>query len=218
MFYLDVTKFSLTTKSVSVGALKTYTVKITPSDGLNYLSKNFRSEKEVNNAISRVESIKKSIINSVSTENTYNKLLKVHNMLVNSIEYDQTCNKPNTHNIYGALVEKQVVCEGYAKAYKYILDSLNIECILVNGSGINSSNETEAHMWNYVKLNGSWYGIDVTWDDPIIIGGYVSNNLRHDYFLKGSTNFIHSHYPSGKISDSGMLFDIPKLSTNDFNN
>ena len=92
-----------------------FTVKITPSNGSNYLSKGFRSEKEVDNAIFKVESVKKSIIQSLANETTYAKLLKVHNMLVNSIEYDQTYNTPNTYNIYGALVEKRVVCEGYAK-------------------------------------------------------------------------------------------------------
>ena len=86
-------------------------------------------------------------------------------------------------------------CEGYEKSFKYILDSLNIENILVSGTATNSSGEIESHMWNYIKLNNNWYGVDVTWDDPIIIGGFSKNNLRHDYFLKGYTTFNKSHIP-----------------------
>lgn len=216
LFYIDISKISLNIKSISIGPLKTYTVEIAPVNNKNYLYSSFNSEQEVDNAIAMVENRKNNIVNTVSNENVYNKILKVHDMLVNSIKYDTTLSKENTHNIYGALVQKQVVCEGYAKAFKYILDSLNIECILVCGNATNSSNQTESHMWNYVKLNDTWYGVDVTWDDPIIIGGSNGNNLRHDFFLKGQNSFLNSHYASGKISDTGKLFSIPTLANKNF--
>jgi len=210
LFYIDLTKFSLNTTCVSLGPIKTYTVQIVPIDNKNYLQSNFSSKQEVDIAISKVENIKKDIIKSIENKSVYNKLKTVHDLLVNTIKYDT--NGLNSYNIYGALVENIVVCEGYAKAFKYILDGLNIDCILVVGTASNSSSQTESHMWNYVKLNDAWYGVDVTWDDPIIIGGNQSNNLRHDYFLKGSYVFNDSHLPSGKISDSGMYFSIPQLS------
>jgi len=150
----------------------------------------------------------------LAKESNENSLVKSH--MLYGLEYDTTLNQTNTHNIYGAFVENQVVCEGYAKAFKYIMDDLNIECILVSGVATNSSGKEEAHMWNYVKLNDSWYGIDVTWDDPIINGGTYKNNLRHDYFLKGYYTFIESHMVSGKISESGMLFSLPTLSSSHY--
>ena len=202
---------TLTITSTSLGPLSTYTVKIEPIDNKNYLIDCYASELDVNNAISKVETIKNNAINEVINDNDYNKILKIHNMLVNSIEYNSSLDADNSHNIYGALVNRKTVCEGYAKSFKYILDSLNIECILVSGIATNSSGETESHMWNYVKLDDSWYGVDVTWDDPIIVGGFTKNNIRHDYFLKGKSTFIKSHSPSGKISDTGMLFKLPSL-------
>lgn len=213
LFYIDITKITLIIKSTSIGPLITYTVSISPTDNSNYLSNHFSSETEVDIAISKVENIRNNAISSIATLNDYDKILSIHDSLANSLEYDSTLNKTHTHNIYGALVQKKVVCEGYAKAFKYILDGLNIENILVSGTGTNSSGETESHMWNYVKLNGNWYGVDVTWDDPIIIGGISKNNIRHTYFLKGSSTFIKSHEPSGSISDTGMLFKLPSLST-----
>lgn len=216
LFYIDITKLSLNTKCISIGNIKNYTVKIAPSDNKNYLNSNFKSEPEVNRAINEIKNIKKEIINTVSNYSTYNKIKEIHNILVNSIEYDSTYKKSNTHNIYGALVEKKVVCEGYAKAFKYLMDELEIECILVSGNAYNDSNEPESHMWNYVKLNNEWYGVDVTWDDPIINGGSIKNNLRHDYFLKGYYAFVDTHSPSGKITEDGMLFKIPNLSYSNF--
>ena len=217
LFYLDLTKILLNTKCISLGTLKTYTVEISPKDGKNYLSNEYKSEFDVDNAIKKVENARADIINTISAQDTaYEKIKKVHDKLVNSIEYDQTFSKNNIHNIYGALVEKEVVCEGYAKAFKYMLDSLGFECILVSGNATNYANETEPHMWNYVKLDDLWYGVDVTWDDPIIIGGFTSNNLRHTYFLKGYRSFFSSHEPNGKLSDNGMLFILPSLSIDNY--
>jgi len=213
LFYLDLSKFSLNTKCISIGAFKTYTVEISPNNN-NYLHSNFNSNQKVNTAIKAAENIKNNVLNTIYDYSTYDKIKYVHDMLVNSIEYDS--NAKNIHNIYGALVEKKVVCEGYAKAFKYLMDELDIECILVSGTATNNSGDSESHMWNYVKLTNSWYGVDVTWDDPIINGGTYKDNLRHDYFLKGRDTFIYSHNPDGKISSKGMLFSIPSLSINNY--
>jgi len=216
LFYIDLSKISLNIKSIAIGNIKTYTVEIVPKDNKNYLISDFNSSLEVEQAIEKVENIKNNIIASISNEEIYYKIKNVHDILVDSIEYDTTLNSSNTHNIYGALVNGKVVCEGYAKAFKYILNSLNIECILVSGTATNSNGETESHMWNYVKIDNSWYGVDVTWDDPIIIGGNNKNNLRHNYFLRGYRTFIDSHNYSGKISDTGIIFTLPSLSDKNY--
>lgn len=214
LFYIDLTKINLIIKYTTIGPKITYTVSLAPSDNKNYLYDNFSSEAQVNDAISNIENIKYATIKSLNGKSDYEKALYVHDALVNSLEYDSST--VNSHNIYGALVEKAAVCEGYAKAFKYILDDLNIECILVSGTATNSSGETESHMWNYIKLDGNWYGVDVTWDDPIVVGGYTKNIIRHDYFCKGSNVFNESHVVSNKISDEGKLFKIPTLANKNY--
>ena len=216
LFYIDITKIALIIKSSSIGSITTYTVTICPSDNHNYLSNEFNSEIEVNSAIQKVENIRTNTINSLYNLSDYDKVKNIHDALANSLEYDTTYSNSNTHNIYGALIQKNVVCEGYAKTFKYMLDELNIENILVSGTATNTTGKTESHMWNYVKLNGNWYGIDVTWDDPIIIGGTLKNNIRRDYFLRGFYTFNQSHSPSGKISDNGILFKLPTLSKENY--
>jgi transglutaminase/protease-like cytokinesis protein 3 len=94
----------------------------------------------------------------------------VHDYLVETIDYDSSLSKDNIYNIFGALISKECVCEGYAKSFKYLMDGLNIPCTMVIGKARNSSGNTESHAWNYVKIDEKWYAIDVTWDDPVVIG------------------------------------------------
>lgn len=216
LFYIDLTKISLVIQYTTIGPKTTYKVSLSPKNQHNYLCSQFQSETQVNKAIASVEKSKNAILQTLPNGSSYDKALKVHDILVKSLEYDSN-DKVNAHNLYGALVEKKVVCEGYAKAYKYILDSLDIECILVNGTAKNSSGQTESHMWNYIKLNDNWYGVDVTWDDPVIIGGGITKGIiRHNYFAKGSNVFSKSHVVSNRISDEGNTFSIPTLENKNF--
>lgn len=63
-------------------------------------------------------------------------------------------------NAYGALAEGSVVCEGYARAMQLLSGYAGLPCSLVTGTG-NGGN----HMWNQIKIGGSWYYLDLTWDD-----------------------------------------------------
>ena len=109
------------------------------------------------------------------------------------------------------------MCEGYAKAFQYIMNEVGIESAIVIGTGTNSKNETENHDWNYVKLNGQWYAVDVTWDDPIITGGGIlTDKAKYQYFLKGSKTINENHVLSGKFTDKGQIFEYPELSVEDY--
>ncbi len=218
LFYIDLSKISLIMKYKTIGLKTTYTVSLAPKDDKNYLQDDFKNEQQANEAIYKIENIRNNILQNISSnDNDYNKALKVHDILVNSLKYDSSDTNKHTHDIYGSLIEQKAVCEGYAKSFKYLLDSLNVECILVSGTATNSNGETESHMWNYIKLDGNWYGVDVTWDDPIIVGGYTGNTVRHNYFCKGSNIFDDSHIISRYISDGGNAFTIPTLSIQNYN-
>ena len=86
-------------------------------------------------------------------------------------DYDYTYGKATgSYNAYGALVKGCSVCEGYAKAYKYLLNSVDIECEIIVSA---------THAWNAVKLEDKWYYVDCTWDD---LGG---SKISYEYFLRG---------------------------------
>ena len=68
---------------------------------------------------------------------------------------------------YGALVDGETVCTGYAKAYKAICDYLGLECLMVNGT-----QDGVGHAWNMVMLDGVLYYVDCTYGDTGGGSGY----------------------------------------------
>lgn len=59
------------------------------------------------------------------------------------------------------------VCYGYATAMKVLLDRAGIDNAYIEGFARNGKNGSgEQHAWNAVKVNGSWYAVDPTWNDP----------------------------------------------------
>lgn len=213
LFYLDITKINLITETITRVFSVTYRVSI-GGNGKNYLSDEFANIEIVNAAIDDVETIKNDIKSRTGTDVIEN-LKIVHDYLVDTIEYDATSGK-NIYNIYGALIDKKSVCEGYARAYKTILDEIGIESIIVCGTGRNSAGETESHAWNYVKIEGIWYAIDVTWDDPVIIGNrYLTDTMKYSYFLKGSDEFFADHFEDGNIIGN-YNFAYPQISKTNY--
>lgn len=213
LFYIDITKINLITEITTRAFSTTYRISI-GGNGKNYLSEDFDGLSKVNSEISNIENIKNDIISKTGEDKVEN-LKIVHDYLVDTIEYDVEAGK-NVYNIYGALVDKQAVCEGYARTYKLILDELGIPCIIACGTGRNSSGETESHAWNYVQIDDNWYAVDVTWDDPVIIGnGSLTDTLKYRYFLVGSDEFFKDHFEDGNIA-AEFKFEYPTLSNTNY--
>ena len=218
IFYLSPNKMYLNIETITSSSGVSYNVYINNGNENNYFTDEFSSQTQVESAISQVEQVKNSIV-SRRSGNTYEDIKMVHDYLVDSMEYDTTISRNNIYDVYGALVNKVAVCEGYARSFKYILDEMGIPCVLVIGTGTNSRGETERHAWNYVQLQGIWYAVDSTWDDPVVVGGgTVSQSSRYKYFLKGSSEFYSDHTPSGQFTPGGKEFTYPSLSSSSFSN
>ena len=211
VFYLSPKKMYLNIETTTRGGVSTYDVYINSGNEANYLTEEFNSKAEVDQAIAQIEQVKNQILQN-KTGNTYEDIKMVHDYLVDNINYESSLSKENIYNIYGALVSRECVCEGYARAFKYLLDELNIPCIMVIGTGTNSQGETENHAWNYVQLNGNWYAVDTTWDDPVVIGGgNASEESRYKYFLVGREIIDQDHSPSGQFTEGGKIFSYPNV-------
>ncbi len=93
----------------------------------------------------------------------YDRELILHDALAEQITYvDGT----NAHNMYGALVEKKAVCEGYARAFQYLMYCSGTQCLMVEGMSVRpGGTKGESHAWNIVEIDGKYYHVDVTWDD-----------------------------------------------------
>ena len=84
------------------------------------------------------------------------------------------------------------VCDGYSRAVKVICDKLGIPAILDTGVA-SSGSHSEYHMWNRIKIDGTWYGFDCTWDDPIVKGknGVVSGYENENFLLVGKDTVVN---------------------------
>ena len=218
VFYLSPRKMYLNIETTTRGGDTTYNVYINSGNEANYLTEEFNSKESIDQAIVQIEQVKNQILQN-KTGNTYEDIKMVHDYLVDTISYESTISKDNIYNIYGALVNRECVCEGYARAFKYLLDELDIPCVMIIGTATNSQGETENHAWNYVQLNGKWYAVDTTWDDPVVVGGgTASEESRTKYFLVGRETIEQDHSPSGQFTEGGKIFSYPNISNEDYSN
>lgn len=210
-FFIDVTKINLKMRKTTYGKKVTYALSIAPADSNGYLANGLESRKKVHSILNEIKETRDNIVKSLNGID-YNKIMHAHDWIINNLDYEQNITNNNVYNLYGALIEKSAVCEGYAEALKYILDEVDIPCVLVSGTATNSEGKTERHEWNYVQLYGKWYAIDSTWDDPVVKGtGYVSDSIKHRYFLVGSNEMNKNHFPNGQMTESGQKFVYPTI-------
>lgn len=215
VFYLSPNKMYLNIETTTRGKKVTYYVYINSGEEANYLIDEFSSKEQIDRAMNQIEQIRNQILQNRSND-TYTNIKMVHDYLVENIEYDTTISKDNIYNIYGAMVNHEAVCEGYARSFKYLMDSLGIPCTLVIGNGTNTEGKTENHAWNYVQIGDKWYAVDSTWDDPVSSIGWISKSSRYRYFLKGSNDMVKDHTPSSQFTEGGKRFSYPPLSSSNY--
>lgn len=116
----------------------------------------------------------------------YAQELAVHDWMLAHGSYDSNRlsllpdfqENPNNDNPYGFLVDGKGICLGYSSTFQLFMELLGIECVTVEGTAYGG---TAAHAWNQVRLDGEWYCVDVTWDDPTT-SGTVSERSAHRFF------------------------------------
>lgn len=128
------------------------------------------------------------------------KAIAIHDYLVLNCEYDKErlSNKTipqESYGAYGALANRIAVCQGYALAYKYLMNEYGIECYIVTSDKMN-------HAWNIVKIDGALYQVDATWDDPTWDRfGLVS----HANMFLSDTAFGKNHHDWYVTKGSGII-------------
>lgn len=113
------------------------------------------------------------------------KALVLHNWLIYNAHYDYTF---SNYNASGVLIQGAGVCDSYSKAYCLLLSKVGIENKRITGIATNSAGEVGGHAWTLVKVDGQWYHVDCTWDDPGNSGdASVSGWEENGYFLVGDS-------------------------------
>lgn len=105
--------------------------------------------------------------------------LYCHDYIINRCTYSDT-GHADENTVAGVLINGRAKCSGYAKAFKLLLNSAGIESVLVTGNATDYSGKTQKHMWNAVKIGGTWCYTDTTWNDPVSDDG--KSYIQHIYF------------------------------------
>ncbi len=150
--------------------------------------------------------------------------------MVYHFEYEVDHEGCNSRTAYDALVYQEGVCEAYTRAYKALLDRLGVESVSVTGTYYVSPGEFEPHAWSNVNIEGQWYGVDVTHDDPRVKDfrsyeeeGIVYLNDRNSGYenasnlLLGDLELSKNHYPQGVMSPASYAdYAYPMMAQNTY--
>ncbi len=150
-------------------------------------------------------------------ETDYDKERAIYEKLANEVTYNEKdVTTPTAHNIIGPFKDSITVCEGYSKAFALICNYCGIDSIYIEGDA------GGPHAWNYVCLDGEWFGCDVTWDGATELEEGVSCRDRGEYALENACigtqmnvpreQFLSSHAPEEKLNSTDILISYPQLS------
>ena len=156
-----------------------FVTKLNPS----YLDA-FKDADAADKAIKAAEKAVKDIVYSFpSSLSVPEKLLLLHDHIALGYEYDGSL---KNSDLYSFITTKKGVCNAYCMMFIACCQEMGVECELVGSESMN-------HAWVRAKIDGNWYHVDVTFDDPTAdrIG-----RVNHDYFLVSDTKLssLKSHY------------------------
>ena len=152
---------------------------------LNYNSHIYNLDTELPLFLETAETILAGMPNG----SDYEKELYLHDALIKKVTY--TYSKLEEQNGYTTLVEGKGVCAGYAFALQYLLMRAGIQSYYVVGYA------GENHAWNLAKIDGKWYYVDATWDDPLNNGSDDPYSPYYSYFNITTNKLKEDHTPSG---------------------
>ena len=146
-----------------------------------------------------IEDFKKNYINASMSD--FEKEIIIIRWMVENISYDYEnvalkSIPENSHTAYGALVEKVAVCDGYAEAFNKLSASVGLNTIMVKGMA-DRDGYSVLHAWNQINLDGEWYNVDVTFEDPKYNGSYTNpygfNGLYNEFINVTDTELLKTH-------------------------
>ena len=109
------------------------------------------------------------------------------------------------NSAYAALIRREANSEGIALGYVELCRQLGLECHIVYGQL-----DWEEHCWNIVKVDGSYYHVDVT---QCANAGLILGFMKNDEAFWGSYRWDVGSYP--KCTSTNRFFDFFLPSLND---
>ncbi len=187
MFYLDRYGVLITNNTTAIKIYKTPQTK----------------NVDLTEHLDKMENVKNNVVNSVEGLSDYDKYLKIHDYVVENTTYVEKA--INDQNAYGCLIDKKSVCNGYAKAYKYLCNAAGLKCEMILSSYLKPDGKESGHAWNAVFLEGAWYYVDTTWDN--------TQSSKYKYFLRG-LNYFANDYQHKQYKLKNLVY--PNISKTDY--
>ena len=174
--------------------LKDYSTK-----GFDVRSKNYQNASAIKQAIHTRDQHVDTIGKSISSDDPIDQIIGYNDWLTKHNAYNSSNplgSAPASawecvSALAGSVGSQGPVCEGYARAFKVLCDRAGIPCVLVDGLAYAAPGGE--HMWNYVEVEGQWYAVDVTWNDPVSSqagSGPISGFEGEDWLLLGSETMV----------------------------
>lgn len=126
------------------------------------------------------------------------KELAIYGWLVSNVSYDYdhyslfTQVSRDSYTPYNPLMEGKGVCLGFATTFQLLMDLAGVECITVVGASFDSR---EDHAWNMVRLDGTWYCVDATWDTGMPRQFWRYFNVSSDYMAQTDHQWDYPNTP-----------------------
>ena len=113
------------------------------------------------------------VANAPTTGSDFEKILYLHDYFVRNYTYDKTLTIRDVHTFF---TKKTGVCQAYMLGLIAAAEALGLESLPV-------TSDEMRHAWNLVKVDNSWYHVDVTWDDT----DSLPTRMSYRYFLQSDT-------------------------------
>jgi len=142
-----------------------------------------------------LEDIVEEIIDGIPKgANEYDTALYLHDVLTKRVTYVPGI---NNQTAYGALVDGEALCAGYARAYQLLMQEAGLDAWTVRGySYVPKTNPPQpiGHAWNLVWIKDKCFYVDATWDDQ-------EKETFHEYFVCTLEDFKDSHFPDPEFEN-----------------
>lgn len=158
-------------------SFSTINIDVASNGKITIKSKKVYSDDEITFIKDYINSFINSNINDYMSN--YDKIKLFHDHIVNNTVYDED-NVENSHTAYNLITTGKSICGGYSDIISIYLNMIGVQ---------NYKITSENHIWNLVNLDGVWYHLDATWDDPVASDG--KQYLIHNFFMISTEELLN---------------------------
>ena len=149
-------------------------------------------EAELNSTLRKTLAEAQAMAEACRTSDPLETAKNIQNAICERVRYAYMTSMSDVDTAVGPLLKNVADCDGYADAFYLVggLAGLEVRCqhgIASNYDHEKNIIETDSHMWNLLKLEGSWRVVDVCWADGENGVDYTWFNIGKDRASRSRT-------------------------------